>query len=330
MLTAHLEILSVHDGAFSGQKVVTYGVAAVEADAALLTRRITVELNYGDGSAPSIAHSTGGRYDRPVVVAVAASDRYLTITTDLLPYAGSFSLAVLSGETSQISGRASAAEVAAALGRVSTELFEFGRVVSYDDIEGGWRLLMGSSEAAAAVALGDNTLRSAHEFEHVYPVGNFVASLEARNYRSPKADSVATLAELSLSAQSADKAPQVTIYGPILPADVGFPNANQWSFSVAQDLKVLASSVKMILRTQVGERVMLPEYGCDVRRLLFDPNDSSTERDIIDTVRQAITRWEPRVEISDLSVARSNTTAEINLLLVSRLNRERFQLRVSI
>jgi phage baseplate assembly protein W len=42
---------------------------------------------------------------------------------------------------------------------------------------------------------------------------------------------------------------------------------------------------------------MLPEYGCQLHRLAFAPNDDTTAGLAIHYVTQAITRWEPRVDL---------------------------------
>jgi uncharacterized protein len=56
-------------------------------------------------------------------------------------------------------------------------------------------------------------------------------------------------------------------------------------------------ALRLLLSTRPGERVMRPYYGCDLRRLAFLPNDNTTAGLAIHYVRQAIQRWEPRVEI---------------------------------
>ena len=53
----------------------------------------------------------------------------------------------------------------------------------------------------------------------------------------------------------------------------------------------------LLLSTRPGERVLRPEYGCDLHRLVFEPNDETTAGIVIYHVRRAIERWEPRVEI---------------------------------
>lgn len=59
----------------------------------------------------------------------------------------------------------------------------------------------------------------------------------------------------------------------------------------------IRQSIMLLLTTMPGERVMRPDYGCPIHRLIFSPNDATTAGLAIHYVRQAINRWEPRVRI---------------------------------
>ena len=59
--------------------------------------------------------------------------------------------------------------------------------------------------------------------------------------------------------------------------------------------EAIRQSILMLLATRPGERVGRPSYGCDVHRLVFEPNDRTTAGLAIHYVRTAINRWEPRV-----------------------------------
>lgn len=59
----------------------------------------------------------------------------------------------------------------------------------------------------------------------------------------------------------------------------------------------IRQSIMLLLTTMPGERVMRPDYGCPLHRLLFWPNDATTAGLAIHYVRQAIRRFEPRVQI---------------------------------
>lgn len=65
---------------------------------------------------------------------------------------------------------------------------------------------------------------------------------------------------------------------------------------VAGDAAV-RQAVLLLLSTRPGERVMRPDYGCDLTPIVFAPNDETTAGLAMHFVRRAIERWEPRVEI---------------------------------
>jgi phage baseplate assembly protein W len=67
-----------------------------------------------------------------------------------------------------------------------------------------------------------------------------------------------------------------------------------------QGEQTVRQALLLLLSTRPGERVMRPEYGCDLHRLVFEPNDETTAGVAIYHVRRAIERWEPRVEILHL------------------------------
>jgi phage baseplate assembly protein W len=58
----------------------------------------------------------------------------------------------------------------------------------------------------------------------------------------------------------------------------------------------IAESIHLILGTAIGERVMRPEFGCRIHDYVFHPNNPSTASLVGYYVREAIVKWEPRVE----------------------------------
>ena len=61
-------------------------------------------------------------------------------------------------------------------------------------------------------------------------------------------------------------------------------------------------SIRVILLTEPGERLMREEFGCGLRRFLFEPNTVTTRALIRERIQKAITRWEPRVAVEEVSV----------------------------
>lgn len=60
---------------------------------------------------------------------------------------------------------------------------------------------------------------------------------------------------------------------------------------------LISQSLMILLGTVPGERAMRPDYGCPLDRLVFAPNDATAAGLAIHYVRQALRRWEPRIEI---------------------------------
>lgn len=58
----------------------------------------------------------------------------------------------------------------------------------------------------------------------------------------------------------------------------------------------IAESVRIILFTRPGERLMRPDFGCRIHELVFAPNNTTTASLAEEFVRRALQRWEPRIE----------------------------------
>ena len=61
-------------------------------------------------------------------------------------------------------------------------------------------------------------------------------------------------------------------------------------------------SIRIILLTEPGERLMREGFGCGLRRFLFEPNTVATRQLIKERIVAAIGRWEPRVALQEVAV----------------------------
>lgn len=59
----------------------------------------------------------------------------------------------------------------------------------------------------------------------------------------------------------------------------------------------IRQNVTIILGTRPGERQMVRDFGCSIHDLLFAPATSSTRHRAARYVRNALERWEPRIEV---------------------------------
>ncbi len=64
----------------------------------------------------------------------------------------------------------------------------------------------------------------------------------------------------------------------------------------------LDSSIRVVVATAPGERVMRPEFGCRIWDLLFEPVNANTVGLMSQAVRDAVAQWEPRVDVEDVVV----------------------------
>jgi phage baseplate assembly protein W len=68
------------------------------------------------------------------------------------------------------------------------------------------------------------------------------------------------------------------------------------------DVEDIQSSLEILLTTRPGERVMRPDYGCNLDELLFEPLTTTFKTYIKDLVSTAILYYEPRIEVNNIDL----------------------------
>lgn len=69
---------------------------------------------------------------------------------------------------------------------------------------------------------------------------------------------------------------------------------------------------------------MRPDYGCNLHRLVFSPNDDTTAGLAIHYVRRALERWERRIDILELdATANEHDPARLDIRLEYRVRSTR-------
>lgn len=64
---------------------------------------------------------------------------------------------------------------------------------------------------------------------------------------------------------------------------------------MVSDAKDIEQSIHIILNTTPGERIMQPEFGCDLKRLVFEINDSTLIATFNHIIYHALLNFEPRI-----------------------------------
>ena len=83
---------------------------------------------------------------------------------------------------------------------------------------------------------------------------------------------------------------------PILPHPRGYLHTQNSLDQVKSDLLIL-------LLTNPGERVMLPDFGTPLRNLIFEPNDQTLVAQAKQMIIQSISTWEPRITVQQINIS---------------------------
>lgn len=85
-----------------------------------------------------------------------------------------------------------------------------------------------------------------------------------------------------------------------------------WAFPVdttggAVDLaggeRAVEESIRVILGTAKGERVMRPDFGCGVHEYAFETFDTSRRTLVEQEVEEALREWEPRIAVESVTAS---------------------------
>ena len=89
-----------------------------------------------------------------------------------------------------------------------------------------------------------------------------------------------------------------------------------WSFPVEVDgrggLGVsgydrdIEQAITIILSTAKGERMMRPDFGSGIHEFIFAPYNATTAGLLAYHVQEALARWEPRIEVTNVDVQQAS------------------------
>lgn len=94
-------------------------------------------------------------------------------------------------------------------------------------------------------------------------------------------------------------------------------------FTIKTDNDLIRENISRILLTSPGERVM-SSFGSTLKGFLFAP-ETALQDEVNTSIRKAIQRWEPRVEVVSVEAEMQDTnTANIVLKVVNKETLEPF------
>jgi uncharacterized protein len=82
------------------------------------------------------------------------------------------------------------------------------------------------------------------------------------------------------------------------PIKVNAKGGLNWSSGPAR----VQDAIWIILSTSLGERVMRPTFGAGVEDFVFEPNSAASRIRLADAINNALSQWEPRIELVNVAV----------------------------
>ena len=75
-------------------------------------------------------------------------------------------------------------------------------------------------------------------------------------------------------------------------------------------------NLKNLLLTVKGERVMQPDLGCDIWKMVFNQNDDTVEMIAEQHIKDAVNTWLPYLELKSVNVVSSFSEIDNNILRI--------------
>ena len=90
--------------------------------------------------------------------------------------------------------------------------------------------------------------------------------------------------------------------GGILGSGLAFPLRvdARGGIALAHEDEAVREAIAIILGTAPGERPLRPEFGCGIHDFVFESVDAQTVGRLEVAVREALDRWEPRIDVLDV------------------------------
>ncbi len=92
-------------------------------------------------------------------------------------------------------------------------------------------------------------------------------------------------------------------------------NKNSGTTSMVEEVDDINQSLEILLSTSLGERILQPEYGCNLSDFQFEPINANFVALIKDLVKTAILYYEPRINVENIDITESTDQEVIEGIL---------------
>ncbi len=97
-------------------------------------------------------------------------------------------------------------------------------------------------------------------------------------------------------------------------------NQDTGTVEMVSDEEDIVQSLEIILSTRPGERIMQPDFGCELSQFIFEEMSQGTITGIRGTISDALLYHEPRIDVEEINI---NESEQEGLLLIGIIYRVR-------
>ena len=84
-----------------------------------------------------------------------------------------------------------------------------------------------------------------------------------------------------------------------------------------QDNQAIKADLLHLILTRRGQRLYNPDFGTDLMRFIFEPNDAMTEEGIKDEIRTVVKRFLPKLKLNEIIIAASEESEYAAVVTIS-------------
>lgn len=105
---------------------------------------------------------------------------------------------------------------------------------------------------------------------------------------------------LSAASLDSQRVPDVSFIGRGISWPMGVDHTG--ALRMSEGPADLDRSIRVVIATAPGERVMRPQFGCRIWDMLFEPVTPNLMGQMAQAVRDSLAQWEPRATVEDVEV----------------------------
>ena len=92
-----------------------------------------------------------------------------------------------------------------------------------------------------------------------------------------------------------------------------------WMASTSTTIDAVKNNIRNLLKTNQGERLMQPNLGTNLRRLLFEQIEGETLVSVQNVILDTMEIWLPFVEVRDIRIVNDDSRTDANQIVVNIL-----------